>query len=229
LPAQWHGYLQLVLRRAAANVKWRSWALAAVQMYMMHGASGNGWTFAEGNSLFPRRFDRALLLDDLRDAPWLLQVGHSGKADFSGPLPVGAAAGLSLIRNSLILETTTPPSPLPDGGLFLLPAAPAEFMSAGAGVLLTAMPTAFGPIDFNATAVSDRAVSLRFRLDNSNDKAAQQEAVQQLERVMVRVVLASQKPLVLPRRPGLRLFDEYTIEVDMGLVGDSFAFWVGVG
>ena len=58
----------------------------------------------------------------------------------------------------------TPPSPHPDGGLFLLPAVPANFLAAnGPGVTLASVPTAYGLVDFVARRAAADAISVSFK------------------------------------------------------------------
>lgn len=84
--------------------------------------------------------------------------------ELSDVLPAGAGAGLCILRKALLIETVTPPSPHPNGGLLLLPAVPANFLTEGGpGVSFQAVPTAYGVVDFVAVRHSSNTVSVAFR------------------------------------------------------------------
>ena len=168
LDAVYHGWAEHVIRRAATTILWRQRALAAVEAFMMHAVSADGFSSAEITPMFPRQFNRSLLQFDAETAPW--ELYHYGETptgedtgELSDVLPAGAAAGLCLLRKAAILETTAPPSPHPDGGLFLLPAVPANFLTLGHdGVALRAVPTAYGLVTFVARRTAAGTASVAF-------------------------------------------------------------------
>ena len=198
------------------SLAWRHKAIAAVEMFLMHAASGNGYSVSEGLGLFPRRFNRSLLLDDLYDAPWLQQIkgGCSGnKDDISEPLMTGAGAGLVMMRRSIVDETRTAPSPLPDGGLFVLPAAPADFLQPP-GVRLTNVPTFFGAINVSIVANQTHVEVVLSRPPTSN------HALQpMINAVFFRCVARTHEAfgIRVPQQsklPPVSLFDTWTLRLD---------------
>ena len=205
-----------LIEKAQVNFSYRQKALAAVQMFMMHAASGNGFSVSEGLGLFPRRFNRSLLLDDLYDAPWLMQIKgdcSGNKDDISEPLMAGAGAGLVMMRRSIIDETRTAPSPLPDGGLFLLAAAPADFLQPP-GVRLVNAPTFFGAVNFSIVANGSHVNAVLSRA-GSADNALQPKP----KAVFVRCVARSDAtgiriPQGAGRLPPASLFDTWTLRFD---------------
>ena len=206
-----------LIEKAQVSLLWRHKALAAVQMFMMHAASGNGFSVSEGLGLFPRRFNRSLLLDDMYDAPWLMQIKgdcSGNKDDISEPLMAGAGAGLVMMRRSIIDETRMAPSPLPDGGLFLLAAAPADFLQPP-GVRLLNAPTFFGAVNFSIVANQTHVNAVLSRPRSANNALQPKPAA-----VFFRCVAGSDEAvgISIPQGavglPPASLFDTWTLRFD---------------
>eukprot|EP01048_Picozoa_sp_COSAG05_P005283 COSAG05_NODE_310_length_11636_cov_115.006934_2_plen_1499_part_00 len=191
LDAVYHGYVEHLIVRAQVNITARPQAIAAIESFMMHAASSNGFSFIEVSALFPRRMNRSLMVTDAVERPWIPYVTYDeyfvAEDGDSEPLGAGAGAGLVILRRALINEGVTPPSPLPDGRLFLLTATPADFLTiGGAGVTLERVPTSYGLVNFSAS-VSKGKAEVKFSCTMHEHSASMN--LEPLSDVMVRLVV----------------------------------------
>ena len=138
----------------------------------------------------------------------------------SEPLGAGAGAGLVILRRALINEGVTPPSPLPDGRLFVLTAAPADFLTiGGAGVTLERVPTSYGPVNFSASVSPGKAPVAVIKFSCALHEHSASMNVASLQQVMVRLVVPNATAVVDPPgasdtgRPAWRWYDSRTISL----------------
>lgn len=211
LDGVYHGYIEHLIERSKMNITERSSAVAAVEAYMMHSASSNGYSVIEVSALYPRRMNHTLMQRDAVERPWLPYVTYDeyfqAEDGDSEPLGAGAGAGLVIIRRAIIDEGTTPPSPLPDGRLFLLSSTPSDFLTVdGPGIALKGVPTAYGLIDFAAVLPNRTTAVVRFACNPHAGGLSQA-----LSQVIVRLVV----PGLVPDATGQRwsLFDRQSIVI----------------
>ena len=71
LDGVYHGYVEHLIERSKINITARPSAVAAIEGFMMHSASSNGYSVIEVSALYPRRMNRTLTERDAVERPWL--------------------------------------------------------------------------------------------------------------------------------------------------------------
>jgi hypothetical protein len=161
------GNLGYLLERSTRDGRNRPAALTGVQSFMLHASSRNGHTIPEVAGLFPERLQAAAYEQQVREAPWSFGMYDAnrylaGHISFTEPLGAVAGAALTLIRDSLLSEARNDLG-LPDGGLVILPAVPADWLAEGKEIVLENMPTFYGT--FSATIRSSLSSRREIAMD----------------------------------------------------------------
>jgi len=147
------GNLDYLLERATRDARARPAALTGLQSFMLHASSRNGHSIPEVAGLFPERLQADAYEQLVRESPWSFGMYDAnrylaGHIAFTEPLGAVAGAALTMVRNALLAETHNDLG-LPDGGLVILPAVPADWLAEGREIAFAGMPTFYGT--FSAT------------------------------------------------------------------------------